>query len=1001
MWNDLSMKEKAAMMKVAIKNGITDLDSIRGEYNKFANGGTYTVKAGDSLWRIAKNNNLSLKQLVKYNPQLSKGEDTIIHPNDVLNLEDTREWQYRYRELSDVEREESNLNKNNLSAIQGTRHDSNYGVIDKKNRTLTIYDKDNNPVYTTDQINTGASHNDYNTITYTDDSGRIKNMEGNLSTPGGITIVSGAGTYHGYPSFTRARINQNKEANEIKDKDGNIFIDNIASSMHWGNIKPNAGSNGCTRVGGKQLCDLKQHIGEGTMIYTLPEQEGSRFVLREGKLSYVADNPYGISLNKAKDREDYKTEEAYQAAVALENKQKKEYQKKYGNNWEEKYNEDYKKRFWDDYNTFTDKTYSPLIITAKQNTDNYEHDGNAMSYANSIMLNKETLQNDFGVDSYTYDKLAQIAMGIGEQETKFGTSKRYNSKKYIPNFALDTAKNIKAAIKEKDLGQLKNKPARSRGLTQIKFLGDNEELREKYKNYGVNLDNITQAGTSGLATMIRLLHMYNTEVRGREFKDKNGNKIDPWDAVLYAWNGTKKRITSGKSNPKTNSYVKNVHKYIDNYDFDIGFKEEKKALGGNLFDLGGDENQSLGNIPIKDIPLGIWWLTGQNQAKPFAERQSIPDYLNKMEALAANRKRDKEAYKVNPEVGDILLQVPTRNLMAEREKIASKYSIPYKEENRLNLTKGRFNTGYTTTDVLDAIYNAAKNTGTDFSTALGLAARESGLGYARNFEKNGNITMTDLYSNWNQIHPILMGNKARADYGKLKAKYNDKIPLSDSEIKFMSEFVKKWNKEVDSIHDINENPIENALKYYSTGEYNKNKEHSKLVQKEGALLLTDPAIQKWAKQRGYTFAEGGFVSPEGEMVNPYSSSNLANSLWNIGHSEFLGEPSHGYKFAISEEEANKLGYFKDERGHYSDDIKYESHPTHPSRGTFKSLYQFDLSNKGILTPNYTIFGMADGNQDGQAMVTYKNGIVLPEITVTPKRNYILNDYDNYNIYFGK
>lgn len=39
MWNDLSMKEKAAMMKVAIQNGITNLDSIREEYNKFAMGG--------------------------------------------------------------------------------------------------------------------------------------------------------------------------------------------------------------------------------------------------------------------------------------------------------------------------------------------------------------------------------------------------------------------------------------------------------------------------------------------------------------------------------------------------------------------------------------------------------------------------------------------------------------------------------------------------------------------------------------------------------------------------------------------------------------------------------------------------------------------------------------------------------------------------------------------------------------------------------------------------
>jgi hypothetical protein len=336
---------------------------------------------------------------------------------------------------------------------------------------------------------------------------------------------------------------------------------------------------------------------------------------------------------------------------------------------------------------------------------------------------------------------------------------------------------------------------------------------------------------------------------------------------LPMWNDLSMKEKAAMMKVAIKNGITNLDSIREEYNkFAMGGPEgfNKAALGGNLFDLGGEENQGLGNIPLKDIPLGIWWLTGQNQSKPFEERQSISDYLNEMETLAANRKRDEAAYKVNPEAGNIIMQAPTKNLKAERGKIAAKYSIPYKEENRLNLTTGRFNTGYTTTDVLDAIYNAAKNTGTDFSTALGLAARESGLGYARNFEKNGNITMTDLYSNWNQIHPILNDNKAVENYHKLRTKYNNKIPLSDSEIKFMSEYVKKWNKEVDSIHDINENPIENAFKYYSTGEYNKNKEHSKLVQKEGALLLTDPAIQKWAKQRGYTFAEGGFVSPEGD-----------------------------------------------------------------------------------------------------------------------------------------
>ena len=38
-WNDLSMKDRASYIKLGIENGITDLDAIRGIYNKFAMGG--------------------------------------------------------------------------------------------------------------------------------------------------------------------------------------------------------------------------------------------------------------------------------------------------------------------------------------------------------------------------------------------------------------------------------------------------------------------------------------------------------------------------------------------------------------------------------------------------------------------------------------------------------------------------------------------------------------------------------------------------------------------------------------------------------------------------------------------------------------------------------------------------------------------------------------------------------------------------------------------------
>ena len=36
MWKDLSMREKAALMKVAINNGIYSLEEIRDSYNSYA-----------------------------------------------------------------------------------------------------------------------------------------------------------------------------------------------------------------------------------------------------------------------------------------------------------------------------------------------------------------------------------------------------------------------------------------------------------------------------------------------------------------------------------------------------------------------------------------------------------------------------------------------------------------------------------------------------------------------------------------------------------------------------------------------------------------------------------------------------------------------------------------------------------------------------------------------------------------------------------------------------
>lgn len=42
-WNNLSMKDKASYIRMGVENGITDLDTIREVYNKFAEGGSLNV----------------------------------------------------------------------------------------------------------------------------------------------------------------------------------------------------------------------------------------------------------------------------------------------------------------------------------------------------------------------------------------------------------------------------------------------------------------------------------------------------------------------------------------------------------------------------------------------------------------------------------------------------------------------------------------------------------------------------------------------------------------------------------------------------------------------------------------------------------------------------------------------------------------------------------------------------------------------------------------------
>lgn len=139
------------------------------------------------------------------------------------------------------------------------------------------------------------------------------------------------------------------------------------------------------------------------------------------------------------------------------------------------------------------------------------------------------------------------------------------------------------------------------------------------------------------------------------------------------------------------------------------------------------------------------------------------------------------------------------------------------------------------------------------------------------------------------------------------------------------------------------------------------------------------------KNHPLTYQQGG----------SFTTGALANTIWEFPNQVKYGNGNYNN---VNNKLLSQLT--PDSRGHYSDKVKLSNHPTHPSRGRFnKSGTKFYLTDFGMQNPNLTLFGTVDHNQDGQTTMIYKEGVVLPEITVTPKQGrYIDNTYDQIKIY---
>ena len=242
---------------------------------------------------------------------------------------------------------------------------------------------------------------------------------------------------------------------------------------------------------------------------------------------------------------------------------------------------------------------------------------------------------------------------------------------------------------------------------------------------------------------------------------------------------------------------------------------------------------------------------------------------------------------VNPALFRLLKEKYINPKKAMREEI-EKYSrkIPYIKDKEVVLTKGIFNTGKISTNVLDSIYDSSKRVGIPFEEALGLAGRESTLGIGRGFKEGKPISPTELMSNWQQIQTIYNGQENIDRYNSIINQYNKGLPVSQEDVDFVEYFLDNSKKELDSTKPIEENPIDNALRYYKEGKYNKNdSRHTRMVKEDGRTLMSEPAIQEWSKSRNI-FDDGGDLGIF-DFKNTFTKGNI-NTMLKSGIGSALG-----------------------------------------------------------------------------------------------------------------
>ncbi len=417
-----------------------------------------------------------------------------------------------------------------------------YVIVDKANCEATAYSADG-AVLETFEIGIGKQTGDE--IQFENVDIRVENtkngkkivIEKAKDNKGKTFETTSAGIYH---FLGKAKVGKTQYYNEYsitteRDSTG-LSIKKMASTdpeaKKIGNKKldDNRFTDGDVNLNIEDFYKMGKYLKPGTEIFVLPEDPNNKIVVRDGQLNFVQKEFTGTASTSKKPTVVH--------PIEIDLKPPKPENLGIGG-------------------TISKWT---LKVPKRIAAWHYEDESLKTNYIKTLEDKKADMMTNLDIDNDTYNDLATLAIGIGNQETKLGQSPKYGWKKNWPS--------VVSAIKWLEGHTFWDvSPYDSRGMSQTKLDGYRDsyvkDLLDEKKGYGINPNNVDDPEKSAIATMIVLTSMYKNELPGIKSKLKELNMT--WeDAMLYLWQGKKKsQILSGKANPDQNNYVRQVNSFLN------------------------------------------------------------------------------------------------------------------------------------------------------------------------------------------------------------------------------------------------------------------------------------------------------------------------------------------------------------------------------------------------------------------------------------------------------